>query len=243
MQHQPPDKHDSEILTLLSAMGGTNQPSQQNSQAGNAQSGNKRKRLNDGSQQQQQQHQQQQQQQHYNSQQLFSNDPSLQSRYAGLAGSGYRATPGVNSTLQPTLGDVVPQPVNSTPPALGEEDGGNRPQVGSEEWHRLRRDNHKEVERRRRETINDGITELAKIVPGCEKNKGSILARAVQYIQQLKENEAHNIEKWTLEKLLTDQAMAELVQNNDKLKVELERAWREAEAWKKTAASQDNKRG
>jgi len=137
----------------------------------------------------------------------------------------------------------VPQPVNTSPdPQLGNGDGdgsGNRPQVGSEEWHRLRRDNHKEVERRRRETINDGISELAKIVPGCEKNKGSILARAVQYINQLKDNESHNIEKWTLDKLLTDQAMAELQQTNEKLKQELERAWREAEAWKKAAARED----
>ncbi|KAK9459930.1 uncharacterized protein V1516DRAFT_678419 [Lipomyces oligophaga] len=112
-----------------------------------------------------------------------------------------------------------------------------KPQVGSDEWHRLRRDNHKEVERRRRETINEGISELAKIVPNCEKNKGSILQRAVQYIQQLKENEAANIEKWTLEKLLTDQAISELSTSNDKLKAEAERAWREADAWKKTCAS------
>jgi hypothetical protein len=68
----------------------------------------------------------------------------------------------------------------------------------------------KEVERRRRETINEGINELRKIVPGAEKNKGSILARAVQYIQQLKEKEASNIEKWTLEKLLSDQVLAEV---------------------------------
>ncbi|KAL8279910.1 hypothetical protein RQP46_007760 [Phenoliferia psychrophenolica] len=68
---------------------------------------------------------------------------------------------------------------------------------------------YKEVERRRRETINDGINDLKKIVPGCEKNKGSILQRAVQYIQQLKEAEGSNIEKWTLEKLLTDQSMQE----------------------------------
>ncbi|KAK9237714.1 hypothetical protein V1525DRAFT_403145 [Lipomyces kononenkoae] len=114
--------------------------------------------------------------------------------------------------------------------------GGQKPPVGSEEWHRMRRDNHKEVERRRRETINEGITELAKIVPGCEKNKGSILQRAVQYIQQLKENEAANIEKWTLEKLLTEQAIAELSASNEKLKAEVDRAWREADAWKKTCA-------
>ncbi|KAK9331491.1 hypothetical protein V1520DRAFT_337904 [Lipomyces starkeyi] len=115
--------------------------------------------------------------------------------------------------------------------------GAQKPPVGSEEWHRMRRDNHKEVERRRRETINEGITELAKIVPGCEKNKGSILQRAVQYIQQLKENEAANIEKWTLEKLLTEQAIAELSASNEKLKAEIDRAWREADAWKKTCAS------
>lgn len=90
------------------------------------------------------------------------------------------------------------------------------------------------VERRRRETINEGINELAKIVPGCEKNKGSILQRAVQYIQQLKENETQNIEKWTLEKLLTEQAIQQLSQNNEKLQKECERAWREAETWKKS---------
>ncbi len=91
------------------------------------------------------------------------------------------------------------------------------------------------VERRRRETINEGINELAKIVPGCEKNKGSILQRAVQFITQLKENETQNIEKWTLEKLLTEQAIAELSSSCDKLKAECQRAWAEGEQWKKAA--------
>ena len=80
---------------------------------------------------------------------------------------------------------------------------------------------HSSVERRRRETINEGINELAKIVPGCEKNKGSILQRAVQYITQLRENESRNIEKWTFEKVLTDQALAELTSTVDKLRGEL----------------------
>jgi len=69
------------------------------------------------------------------------------------------------------------------------------------------------VERRRRGNINQGINELAAIVPnssGSEKAKGAILTRAVQYIHSLKENEARNIEKWTLEKLLMDQAMGDL---------------------------------
>ncbi|KIN05935.1 hypothetical protein OIDMADRAFT_189604 [Oidiodendron maius Zn] len=126
----------------------------------------------------------------------------------------------------------------STPSGRG---SGSKPAVGSDEWHKVRKDNHKEgkfsVERRRRETINEGINELAKIVPGCEKNKGSILQRAVQFITQLKENETQNIEKWTLEKLLTEQAIAELSASNDKLKAECERAWREVETWKKTCQS------
>jgi membrane protein involved in colicin uptake len=91
------------------------------------------------------------------------------------------------------------------------------------------------VERRRRETINEGINEIAKIVPGCEKNKGSILARAVQFITQLKDNETQNIEKWTLEKLLTEQAIAELSSSCDKLKNECQRARAECELWKKAA--------
>ncbi|KAK5017565.1 basic helix-loop-helix protein [Cryomyces antarcticus] len=112
---------------------------------------------------------------------------------------------------------------------------GSKPAVGTDEWHKVRRDNHKEVERRRRETINEGINELAKIVPGCEKNKGSILQRAVQFITQLKENEAQNIEKWTLEKLLTEQAIAELSASCDKLKAELERLAEEKDGWMKMA--------
>lgn len=89
------------------------------------------------------------------------------------------------------------------------------------------------VERRRRETINEGINELAKIVPGCDKNKGAILQRGVQYITQLKDNEKKNIEKWTLEKMLTDQAISELSMSVDKLKEELSRANKDAAKWKK----------
>ncbi|KAI9657077.1 MAG: basic helix-loop-helix protein [Bathelium mastoideum] len=121
--------------------------------------------------------------------------------------------------------------------------GLQKPTVGSEEWHKVRRDNHKEVERRRRETINEGINELAKIVPGCEKNKGSILQRAVQFITQLKENESQNIEKWTLEKLLTEQAIAELSASCDKLKHECQQTWGEVERWKTIALKMGYREG
>jgi hypothetical protein len=110
---------------------------------------------------------------------------------------------------------------------------GSKPAVGSDEWHRIRRDNHKEVERRRREAINEGINELSKIVPGCEKNKGSILQRAVQYIGQLKENEQQNIEKWTLEKLLLDQAITELSATADRLKNDTKFYQRERDIYKR----------
>ncbi|KAH9878701.1 hypothetical protein IAQ61_001974 [Plenodomus lingam] len=122
---------------------------------------------------------------------------------------------------QPSASDSPPQSASHKPP------------VGSEEWHKVRRDNHKEVERRRRETINEGINELAKIVPGCEKNKGSILQRAVQFITQLKENEQQNIEKWTLEKLLTEQAITELSTSCDKFKADCQRAWDECQIYKR----------
>jgi len=97
--------------------------------------------------------------------------------------------------------------------------------MGSDEWTRQRKDNHKEVERRRRGNINEGINELGRIVPNGsgEKSKGAILSRAVQYIHHLKENEARNIEKWTLEKLLMDQAMGDLQAQLE----EMRRLWEE----------------
>ncbi|KAF5024951.1 hypothetical protein F66182_2965 [Fusarium sp. NRRL 66182] len=152
-------------------------------------------------------------------------------------------TPTVDGIMEPPPPPVAPPQHQHTPPngvphqppRYNPAATNPKPTVGSEEWHKMRKDNHKEVERRRRETINEGINELAKIVPGCEKNKGSILQRAVSFISQLKENEQQNIEKWTLEKLLTEQAITELSASNDKLKQECERLYRELETWKRVA--------
>ncbi|ODV64396.1 centromere-binding kinetochore protein, partial [Ascoidea rubescens DSM 1968] len=101
------------------------------------------------------------------------------------------------------------------------------------EIQRIKRLTHKEVERRRRENINAGLMELASLLPTQEPNKTQILRKAVEYIRRLKENETNNVEKWTLEKLLTDQAVAELGSSNDKLKIELEKTYRELESYKK----------
>ncbi|KAJ1942736.1 basic helix-loop-helix protein [Linderina pennispora] len=97
---------------------------------------------------------------------------------------------------------------------------GEAPPPGSDEWHKQRKESHKEVERRRREVINQGIDRLAELVPSAEKNKGRILAQAVEYIHRLKATEAKNIEKWTIEKLLADQAISELTSQNEQLKAE-----------------------
>ncbi|CAE6464092.1 unnamed protein product [Rhizoctonia solani] len=109
-------------------------------------------------------------------------------------------------------------------PAPSGKKGGKWAAQDTVDWQRKRKDNHKEVERRRRSNINDGINELARMVPnvGAEKAKGAILSRSVQYIHDLKENEARNIEKWTLEKLLMDQAMGDLQAQLDEMRQRLD---------------------
>ena len=123
----------------------------------------------------------------------------------------------------------------------------SKPAVGSEEWHRNRKDCHKEgkirpadislaladitkVERRRRETINEGIMSLAGIVPDCEKAKGAILARAVTYVHELR-NHIEQLQsegaqtKGTLEGLLQQMtaANADLRADSDSALAEIER--------------------
>lgn len=120
---------------------------------------------------------------------------------------------------QPT-GSGEAKPATSPGTTTTRARGGRSATMGSDEWSRQRKDNHKEVERRRRGNINEGINELGRIVPNGsgEKAKGAILSRAVQYIHHLKENEARNIEKWTLEKLLMDQAMGDLQTQLEEMK-------------------------
>ncbi|CAE6390795.1 unnamed protein product [Rhizoctonia solani] len=123
---------------------------------------------------------------------------------------------------QPSSGPT--EEVAPAQPASGGKKGGKWAAQDTVDWQRKRKDNHKEVERRRRSNINEGINELARIVPnvGAEKAKGAILSRSVQYIHDLKENEARNIEKWTLEKLLMDQAMGDLQAQLDEMRQRLD---------------------
>lgn len=80
-----------------------------------------------------------------------------------------------------------------------------KPPAGTEAYVKMRKINHKEVERKRRQTINEGLDELAKLIASPhaqpEKNKGAVLQKACNYINELKRNENANIEKYTMDKL------------------------------------------
>lgn len=106
------------------------------------------------------------------------------------------------------------------------------PLTGSEEWKRQRKDSHKEVERRRRENINTAINKLSELLPVKESSKATILARAAEYIQKLKETESANIDKWTLQKLLSEQNQSRLSSANERLQDELGKAYKEIEELK-----------
>ena len=99
--------------------------------------------------------------------------------------------------------------------------------TGTEEWRQQRKDSHKEVERRRRESINYHINTLSQLLPVRETSKAAILSRAAEYIEKLKETENANIEKWTLQKLLSEQNSSSLATANDKLQEELGNAYKE----------------
>lgn len=135
----------------------------------------------------------------------------------------------------------------------GSSDGTpSKPQVGTDEWHKLRRDNHKEgqqffrhmkvsycvlmssvVERRRREAINEGINALAAVVPGCEKNKGAILQRSVVYINELKSQVTENNQKKIMEKAVLEQALQEFQELNTSMSSQLKSALQENDLLKR----------
>lgn len=106
----------------------------------------------------------------------------------------------------------------------------NTNNMSLEERQRMhRKEHHRKVEKRRRETINGHFQQIASIVPNCEKNdnKGRILQRAAEYIRQLQENETSLVHKYALEKLVTDQAISELNTKVQELKHQIDQARKE----------------
>ncbi|KAI0223354.1 basic helix-loop-helix protein [Massospora cicadina] len=103
--------------------------------------------------------------------------------------------PGINTLLSQLKPEYSP---SNTEGELDQEDYRfKKPLVGSKEWMRLRRENHKEVERKRRECINTNINILGEMVPGPEKNKGGILNRVISYIYELRESNLRLKEEYT----------------------------------------------
>lgn len=91
--------------------------------------------------------------------------------------------------------------------------------------------NNNPVERRRREAINEGINEIAKMVPGCEKAKGSILQRAIHYINKLQDEAKDMAARWDTANMTTNHALAEISAQNTKLKSEVNRRSEVARKW------------
>ena len=60
-------------------------------------------------------------------------------------------------------------------------------------------------------------------MPGADKNKSKIINQAAEYIAALKNNEASNLEKWTLDKLMTEKTIRELQGEADRLRDEVDR--------------------
>ncbi|WVR06488.1 hypothetical protein IAU60_003519 [Kwoniella sp. DSM 27419] len=106
-----------------------------------------------------------------------------------------------------------------------------------QEYARLKRDSHKEVERRRRENINDGINEIAHLIPGGmdKQGKGMLLKRAATYIIELVEKAARMEEdgqKRDVEKQDLEAQIAHLqsqLQDEHARSMRFETSWREAE--------------
>ncbi|CAI7588599.1 bHLH domain-containing protein [Penicillium cosmopolitanum] len=107
----------------------------------------------------------------------------------------------------------------------------SKPTVGSPEWHQIRKNNHKEVERRRREAINEGINQISRLVPNCDKNKGAILQRAIEYICQLQDEKKNIDERFEQHSLTTNHALSEISASNQKLKAEVSRRNNMAQKW------------
>ncbi|KAJ5908593.1 hypothetical protein N7495_001275 [Penicillium taxi] len=106
-----------------------------------------------------------------------------------------------------------------------------KPQVGSPEWHLVRKNNHKEVERRRREAINEGINQIASLVPNCDKNKGAILQRCIEYIHQLQSDKKSTEERFEAHSLTANHAINDISASNSKLKGEVNRCNQLAAKW------------
>lgn len=84
---------------------------------------------------------------------------------------------------------------------------------------------HKSIERCRRELINHGIDELAKLVPGCvNQARATVIQLATEHIDQCKQEESEIVQFWAVEKLTNELIIADLINSQHQLKAECLRA-------------------
>ncbi|KAJ3297104.1 basic helix-loop-helix protein [Rhizoclosmatium sp. JEL0117] len=103
-----------------------------------------------------------------------------------------------------------PHPAPETPTSTTPPSTANKVEAGTSDWHKQKKETHKEVERRRRDVISNGIDTLADMIPYAEKKKGKVVQAAAMYIRELKEAEEERVQRWGLEKVLAEQAIQEL---------------------------------
>lgn len=68
-------------------------------------------------------------------------------------------------------------------------------------------------------------------MPNCDKNKGAILQRAIEYICQLQEEKKTIDQRFEQHSLTTNHAIAEISASNSKLKAEVSRRNNTALKW------------
>lgn len=98
-----------------------------------------------------------------------------------------------------------------------------------------RKAQHNEVERRRRDKINNWIVTLSKIIPDCGMDstktgasKGGILSKACDYIQELEQSNCrlreslHEVKKDQMDNEILRQQVEELKSENASLRAELQ---------------------
>ncbi|XP_016369789.1 upstream transcription factor 1, like isoform X2 [Sinocyclocheilus rhinocerous] len=97
-----------------------------------------------------------------------------------------------------------------------------------------RRAQHNEVERRRRDKINNWIVQLSKTIPDCNvdatkngQSKGGILSKACDYIQELRqsnarlEEELNTVDRLRMDNQLLKQEMEEWKSKNQMIRAQL----------------------
>ncbi|XP_050966644.1 upstream transcription factor 1, like [Labeo rohita] len=97
-----------------------------------------------------------------------------------------------------------------------------------------RRAQHNEVERRRRDKINNWIVQLSKTIPDCNvdatkngQSKGGILSKACDYIQELRqsnarlEEELNSVDRLRMDNQLLKQEMEEWKSKNQMIRAQL----------------------